>query len=133
MEALQQLQDAVHHFLHSTLATLQAMDPQGSSHITCTLKDLKVAEEDNKAKAFLRGLFVEDARLGLFYLNPKLHKESEATQWMPLKCPCRPIISMVGHPVSKLAFFMHSLLAPTLHRDFIPDYLKDTPDLLREL
>ena len=131
-ETLGLLKETVHHFLHSSLEELQTISQEASSLLTDTLGDLKLTDGP-KGKAFKNSLLLEDARLGLLYLNPKLHKEAADTQHLPLGCPCRPIISMVAHPVAPLAAMVHALLAPALSREFIKDYLQDTPDLLRQM
>ena len=125
------LKNAIHHFCFSDIQRLHSTDSEDSTLLTDTLADIDFANWP-QGKAFLRSLNTEEARLGLFYLNPKLHKESSDTQVLPLKCPCRPIISMVNHPVAKLAQLIHSLLSPAMNGDYIEDYLRDTPDFLRK-
>ena len=39
---------------------------------------------------------------------------------------------MINHPCEHLSEWLHRLLAPALSREFVPDFLQDTADFLRE-
>ena len=129
-DTLHMLQDAVYNFIHSDLEKLRSQGNVDTHRLTCTLNDVK-SNDENRGKQFMKSLLVPEPRLGLFYVNPKLHKESTGTFEMPLKCPCRPIMSMVNHPCMQLARLIHNLLSPAMDGEYIEDYLRDTPDLLR--
>ena len=131
-DTIKDVQNAVHHFIFSDLAKLQRIDGENSSELTCTLVSA-AGTGWPLWKEFLKSLEVQDPRLGLFYLNPKLHKESADTQSWPLKCSCRPITSMISHPCARLAEVVHKLLAPAMSADYISEYLKDTPEFLRHM
>ena len=75
-------------------------------------------------------LQVSNARLGLFYGNPKIHKPADPT----LECgyPLRGITSCASHPCANLSEFVHRLLKPILHKTFLPELVCDSLGFLQE-
>ena len=123
-EALTYLNRCVRHFITGDLATLHIIDAW-SSDVTCTLTDVDLPS------SFRSILGVKSPRLGLLYGMPKLHKElKNHGQSLPDGFPFRMIGSMIEHPVSNLAKWVHRLLSPAMSRKYLPEYLRDTTDFV---
>ena len=125
---------SVHKFLFGSLTLLCRFNSWDTQLLTGTWSLIVVPEALKKNwRKFSLSLVVKRPLLGLFYLSPKLHKTSDTTRLLPLGCPCRPISSMIQHPCSALSALVHALLSPPMKRDFLPEFIQDTPDFLRQL
>lgn len=71
-----------------------------------------------------RGLIPKEAKPGRLRLQPKVHKQGH---------PGRPIISGNGMATEKLSAYVDYILSPIMNTDFIPSYVKDTPDFLNRI
>ena len=67
-------------------------------------------------------LINSDARVGHFYLLPKIHKTN---------CPGRPVISGCNTPTEKISAFVDHQLKPLVPQIF--SYVKDTNDFQKKL
>ena len=67
-------------------------------------------------------LINENAKAGIFYLLPKLHKKG---------CVGRPVISGCGTPTEKISQFVESYLKPLVPQ--VKSYIKDTIDFLKKI
>ena len=79
--------------------------------------------------AFKQALFIEQPRLGQFYLQPKTHRDIDLS--LPFHYPAIGIISMSADPYEGFGRLMHILLSPCTRAPYSEDHLQDTSEFVR--
>ena len=116
-EGLRQLSDPK--FYIETQEDLTTQHTKDINYFLRTMLDSK--DIDDKCYEYL---YVSKERTSLFYMLPKIHKNSKTP-------PGRPIVSGNGCPTERISQFVDFFLQPTVKT--LPSYVQDTTHFLKKL